>query len=193
MRQSGVCVTRYLTLLPHYKIRAVAWRAKPASLQRFVRLFRSAWKRIPACDRKRLIAHWRSSEHCPVDITSGHFSTLAQADAVAAYQPTQNTLCFWTPILDALPDKHAETLIAHEVAHVYLIVVGDRSHTAPRAELQELFGNDYTDDDEELAKEQAEYWADECAKYWGFPVDRWREYMRNHPELPKSTDTAQSQ
>ena len=77
---------------------------------------------------------------------------------------------FWSPLIDLLPEELVEIVVAHELAHTYLAVVGNTYEMTPDDwKAYSQGGVAYAWDDEELDVQEVM----EC---WGFDedaLDRW--------------------
>ena len=140
----------YLPLLPRHGIYLT--RAGHADEERFARVFRGVWKRIPLRARRTILRRWRT-----IRARHGRAAVMPQiqvldrwenwedlSDDGTAFEPEPpavylgqcwvwgHSLYFHAKIVDALPADHLGTLIAHELAHIVLptIVNGycDMSH-----------------------------------------------------------------
>jgi hypothetical protein len=151
--------------------------------ERFTRLFQKVWSNIPRGDKLRMLRYWRSCPSIPpmpgtnaevkrglpahgLILTSEPSPDIAERDTpgIAICIRCGHRVEFWEPYIEALPDEHAECLIAHELAHVLQWADGYE------------FGEDL----------QTELDADECIEcFWGYDVDAYWSYIREHKgELP---------
>jgi hypothetical protein len=100
---------------------------------RFVRAFRRTWKRLPLGDRRRLLKHWR--ENCPLALVrNGHYSPLVEVQygwqarneepLAGSWRSSTHRLFFLAPAVVLMPNRHLDTLIAHELAHAALTAAG---------------------------------------------------------------------
>lgn len=105
-----------------------------AADRRFARVFRQAWRKVPLSARRVTVRHWRryrdayAAAAALIDVPlvevldyKSNFHRGRSKDAVGQCDHMGTVLAFWAPWVDRLPDEHLETLIAHELAHVYLI------------------------------------------------------------------------
>jgi hypothetical protein len=126
---------------------------------RFANLFRQTWRRIPRSDRQCMLRHWRV-----LRADAAGFPTIQYADRWSDHQfgEIANTsldgrqLRFKSTAVDTLPDSAVCDLIAHELAHVYLIAT--KSSPPPSQGKQ-------------LRHTPAELRADGLARSWGFEPD----------------------
>lgn len=91
--------------------------------ERFARLFRETWRRLPLFVRRRLLKHWRCGLFPGHDFSP--FVVLASdwpgrvRDAMGAAGDRGHRLCFWTEGVADFPDELVMDLVAHELAHAY--------------------------------------------------------------------------
>jgi hypothetical protein len=102
-------------------------------------------------------------------VDDGHPSNLQPKDLGRCYCDG-HSLDFYAPVVDAMPTVHVGELIAHELAHVALITVGEfacTDRTQPR-----MF------DDIEIM-------ADEVMELWDFDPDGIDHWMEKNWTWPK--------
>jgi hypothetical protein len=89
---------------------------------RFARLFRETWHAIPLGPRRLMLKHWRDKTSlCPLPrIVMVKF---LRDNALGLCKNEGCEVQFLTDAVDLMPDECVRTLIAHELAHVYLGVV----------------------------------------------------------------------
>lgn len=96
---------------------------------RFARLFRETMQRLPLGPRRRILKHWRECS-----LALGGLSPMIQlglwatehfekddltATTWAEVKHRGHHLCFFSRIVDRMPDELVRDLIAHELAHVW--------------------------------------------------------------------------
>lgn len=151
-----------------------------ADEQRFAEVFRSVWRTIPLRDKRKMVANWRTfrdelrdsfakANQSPparmlkmmpkIEILnfkddwfrSGEKWVLAQCKDMGT------VLSFKAAWVDALPEKHLATLVAHELAHVYQV---------------SYLGEQHYDNDRELVEEQIS----DILGSWGFDQEALEEW-----------------
>lgn len=155
----------------------VGYRAEGG--ERFARLFRETWRRLPLCARRTILAYWRC-EPIPALPIKPDIELLSywpgqrrgrglRSDKAAVYHHGYS-MKFWWKIVAAYPDNVVMDLIAHELAHVIQYGVGYRDVVRD--------GRPVTidPDGEELSMAQVEEYADWIAQLCGFEpwsIDDW--------------------
>jgi hypothetical protein len=149
--------------------------------ERFVRLFRYAWSRLPLWVRRRILAHWRDGDHGT--IFRQLLKSSPQIELVGSWPGRNNALAcvkanghhlrFWSQIVHRFPDELVEDLIAHELAHVLQGAIGRLTYDAD------------VNDDEELEED-----ANLKMESWGFDAYAMDDWFAEHCETPAVKDTA---
>jgi len=105
--------------------------------EKFARIFNNTWDCLPEEHQGYLLEHWQLHStpllKYPVVQLIGwkkEFMPVKRHDTddpdVAAFAAcTENGLqfAFWQPVMDRLPDEHAETIVAHELAHAVISIL----------------------------------------------------------------------
>lgn len=120
----------FIPLLPRHGLNVLAPRGEG---ERFARLFRETWSRIPLGARRSILRHWREPFIPSVDLVPD-WSGREGATGYRAGKPVRrgrglrgdkacctwrgHQLRFWHPIVVTYPDNLVRDLIAHELAHV---------------------------------------------------------------------------
>lgn len=107
-------------------------------VERFTRLFRQAWKRVPLWARRKILARYREiwPPGCGVNMTVQLIDWLSDwnrgdsGDAIAQCNSMLN-LSFRSSWCDNATDHELEETIAHELAHAYLFSIHAESHSGP--------------------------------------------------------------
>jgi len=126
---------------------------------RFANLFRQAWRRIPRADRQAMLRHWRALSHGVAGLPMIQYAERWRDHEYGEIANTSldgRLLRFKSTAVDALPDSAACDLIAHELAHVFLIAT---RNTPPPSR------------GKQLRHTPAEMRADGLARSWGFEPD----------------------
>jgi hypothetical protein len=129
---------RELLLLPRHKVRLLY--TVPADGQRFARLFREVWKRMPLGARRAILKHWKAGSrwHRPDDgygypcegfsldaeETAEYSQGNSGARAMAQVDRDGHQLRFLWPAIKDGSDDQIRYCIAHELAHVYQFALG---------------------------------------------------------------------
>jgi len=107
--------------------------------EKFIRVFRNTWNRLPSENRRQLLKYWQKRSlpkfkrpHIDLANWMSDFNLDERHDKgkyddpeAAAYATCSGDgthLAFWQPVMDQLPDEHAISLIAHELAHALIII-----------------------------------------------------------------------
>ncbi|MDA4124330.1 MAG: M48 family metalloprotease [Thaumarchaeota archaeon] len=122
----------------------VTFRAKD---RRFARLFRDAVRRPPKSVPKISTLREVALSNHPTKTTVG-LTRYSKVRFLLLFARPKQTITFYSDLLDALSDKAAEAVIAHELAHAWL-----NEHVAP---------------EESPAREKE---ADRLARSWGFSAE----------------------
>ena len=154
--------------------------APDGGAERFTRLFRETWRRIPCWYRGSMLRHWRVAPEFPRYVLTPQVQLLecwgdtprrSLRGVKAAVSEAGHRLKFRTRVVDAYPDDLVRDLIAHELAHVVQCATGGI----------ELEGDD------------AGFWnevgADELVDCWGFEPDAMDEWDRAHG-VTRAIDTS---
>lgn len=126
---------------------------------RFANLFRKAWRRIPASDRQLLLRHWHGDHEArrigrPAIQYADHWPDRYHGE-IASTSWGGGRLKFLSVVVDCLPEASVCDLIAHELAHAYLVAT-NKSPPPDRKPRRES---------------PAEQRADGLARSWGFDPD----------------------
>jgi hypothetical protein len=113
-----------LRLLPRHH---VYLHSPQAGGERFVRLFRATWGRLPCHARRRILRHWKTGgDHLNFRPTiellgdwAGRIGGEGLDGTKAAAGGDGHALRFRKDIVDAYPDDLVMDLIAHELAHIF--------------------------------------------------------------------------
>jgi hypothetical protein len=107
-------------LLPHHKFQVLTWGDGGKD---FVRVFRSCWKQLPLRSRRSILAHWKKA---PIPFPTFELSNMWGDSEVSFAQVGWNgmKLRFSAADFAVLPDRIAQWIIAHELAHVYQKAIG---------------------------------------------------------------------
>ncbi len=145
--------------------------APDGGAERFTRLFRETWLRIPYWCRRRMLIHWRPCPECPSNILNPRVELLEfwkdtplrglRGLKAAVYQ-RGHQLRFRTRIVNAYPDHLVRDLIAHELAHVCQYATGSFATEGDDAEARNEIG------------------ADDMVDFWGFEPYAMDEWDRAH-------------
>jgi hypothetical protein len=104
---------------------------------RFVRLFRSTWRRLPLWARRRILGFWHDADDAMANLVlhSPHIELLdgwskRQGEGlrgdVGCVSHGGHFLQFHAPVVDLMPEPLVCDLIAHELAHVHQDACGIR-------------------------------------------------------------------
>jgi hypothetical protein len=139
--------------------------------ERFTRVFRETWRKLPSWARRAMLRHWRVGPAYSFNILTPRVELLecfegthtrGRGGVKAAVYNRGHELKFRTRIVDAYPDHLVRDLIAHELAHVW----------------QQATGCFETEgDDAEAQNEEA---ADCLMVRWGFAPYAMDEWDRAH-------------
>lgn len=80
-------------------------------------------------------------------------------------------LSFWSVYVDAMPDEHLQTLIAHELSHAFLYAIGDGYHMDAERE--------YWDRELDVSEQ---------LQAWDFDEDAYEEFVENNLQHLKHDD-----
>lgn len=148
----------------------------------FASIFRDTWRQIDIRARRLMVAHWRKGQpryaiqglwSPTIHLTrSWEFSRWdwRKPKDLGACGSGGHSLYFYAPVVDAMPTKHVQELVAHELAHVVQYATGDlpRSGSMMDRTIPRIF-----DAIENIADEYMEWWGfdadamdDWCAKNW---------------------------
>ncbi len=122
----------------------VVFKAKD---KRFARIFRDAVSRPPESVSKISTVRTVALSNHPTKTTVG-LTRYSEVRFLVIFSRPRQTITFYSDLLDALSDKAAEAVIAHELAHAWL-----NEHVAP----------------EESTSREKE--ADRLARKWGFGAE----------------------
>lgn len=134
---------------------------------RFAELFRAAWKRIRLCDRRKIRQHWdilslHLGKPSPVielsDWTESRAEGNSGGHAIAQTGLGGHRLWFCSLISTAMDTEAAESLIAHELAHVFFLQ-SDLNHAV---------------------HPKCEWLADTLCRLWGFDLMARVSWFREH-------------
>lgn len=168
---------------------------------RFARLFRDAWSQIPEEHRDRMTGYWRPIERIPgslgISITLENLRAMRSRKENAICAPDGTLLKFYAPVVDLMPPRHIQALIAHELAHVLQatngsLVPSERPHGITDEDISDMAANSGVSFEEMKARvlhqlNPVERDADKIARRWGFSVrrmDRWLEKNMDWDKLP---------
>jgi Zn-dependent protease with chaperone function len=115
-----------IPLLPRHKIYLPAFGY--GDDEKFARVFRDTWPRLPLHVRRVLLKHWRETKLHP-DLRAPAIEVLPDWSRPAGRKFNNvygmyaddglHEIRFWAPAVDLMPDEQLSALIAHELAHVY--------------------------------------------------------------------------
>jgi hypothetical protein len=140
--------------------------------ERFTRLFRETWGRIPLGVRRRILAYWREPPAivwvrfpiAPVIELIPHWSERETGRGLRGDMANVTgggyVMHFWTKIVAVFPDDLVRDLIAHELAHVHQWSIG---------------WNLATEDPYGIEED-----ADITAEAWGFSASNIDDWCREH-------------
>jgi hypothetical protein len=123
--------------------------------ERFIRVFNTAWGRLPMSARAVLAAKWRLSP-AKVFLTHGW---KEQGGRLAQCSAGGSMFHFFSPAALRMSDEILAECIAHELAHAFFYVSGDPYHCSDLDE--DLYG-------EPLQRRLAEALVRELVAVWGF-------------------------
>lgn len=125
--------------------------------ERFVQVFRSTWRRLPAVDKRTILAHWRSAPlppgYCPrIELLTDWSNRYHNEPEGALAQCTARgrNLYFWSPAVERLPAELGQTLIAHELMHVWLWAEGRNDEATDEDKVREYVFQDWWFDEDQL-------------------------------------------
>jgi Zn-dependent protease with chaperone function len=93
---------------------------------RFVKLFKETWKAFPLWARRPMLRYYREGDTLETAISGGPSPAIiiipepAEDNALGCWRAKRGSFFFWADAVNALPDEHLRTLIAHELTHSYL-------------------------------------------------------------------------
>ncbi len=145
---------------------------------RFAEIFRDTWRRIPLWGRRGLVGYWRKDgRNSLVAYMSPRIELLREwierddGNIFGAVARAGHQLQFWAPVVDAFPEVHVGELIAHELAHVFLVARGWEGTTNRKVHRW--------DDPTEVE-------ADKVMEDWGFDPDAMDDWIWCHrPDFTK--------
>src|SRR5687768_9510245 len=106
-----------LPLLPRHRI---FLRSNSSQAQRFTRLFKSTWSRLPLSVRRDLCKFWRTTPLTPLTPIFPHIVLVKGCldQSFARVRFFGQEMLFEANLVERMPDNLVEDLIAHELAHV---------------------------------------------------------------------------
>lgn len=139
---------------------------------RFVQAFRNVWGKMPLAARRRIAAHWRTlggtlqilpdlNNH---DNPTAVGQTTCRRFVVGDKTTGETRLLSFLDAVMLLPDHAMTFTIAHELAHLYLLALGDK------AEAGAWQGEDEVD---EIAAE----WCEPDDEWWNTEGSIWHRYV----------------
>ncbi len=138
--------------------------------KQFVSIFRNTWKKIPYKVRRAILKYWRES-NWPVGFELSNMWGSGYDPKLSAQVRHEGCLMkFRQSDFEVLPEKVAEFLIAHELAHVYQKACGRR----PGGE----------------SEEENENHANHLASSWGFYTSLYYEWCQLMSERGMSFEEA---
>jgi hypothetical protein len=186
------CTTEFYPIHPDSRLYLTAMgHGKDA---RFASIFRGVWESIPPTDRSSMLEYWRPWERIPgvlgACIKLEFLYRMLDEETMAVAKGGGSELRFLAPLVDRLPKKHVEALIAHELAHV---LQGSKG-TLTAHSLPEVWTDDMV---QELASEcgrtvdemkrllthmsdPGERDADMIAHRWGYNAPAMRRWVHRH-------------
>jgi hypothetical protein len=136
---------------------------------RFAEAFSQTWERVPKEYTQQVLSYWRTNLANPMlrtrmGLTEIRIELLSTWDKHAVDCPgswavthySGHAMDFYAPVLDSMPEQHLETLIAHELAHVYIEACPQHRHIN--------------------RQEAAEEVVMELVRIWGFDQDSLNDY-----------------
>lgn len=92
------------------------------NVARFASVFAETWRRLPDATRETLVLYWWKRGVPIIRLVDDQ--TRWERPALGCCSPKAAGLYFLQPFVDAMPDKPLSSLIAHELAHAFVEVVG---------------------------------------------------------------------
>jgi len=140
------CACDYLPIAPSSRL----WLPKlgEGNDERFANLFHATWHNLPPKTRRLIVKHWKNNGRMtipwqwwsPLIALTRHWRftdrCVRQPGDIGACGRGGHSLFFYAPVVDAMPAKHVQEVIAHELAHVVQHTSGDRpssDRTLPRS------------------------------------------------------------
>lgn len=155
----GVKNGHYYPLMPRHGAYLLDFKSKG---ERFARLFRETWVRIPLYARRYILKHWKSDDVLRFAVRYSPSIELADTwdgkkpgDAGWAHRGG-HSLRFARRRVEKMPDEVVCDLIAHELAHVFQWAIGEDLNSLDAFNIEII--------------------ADEIMESWGFDaesIDRW--------------------
>jgi hypothetical protein len=171
LNRNGADGPRYIPILPRHGTYLFCLAGDG---ERFAKLFRQTWRKLPLSDRRKILKYWRETYYrffgdqvtpSPWPLVEmvpqkSNFSRGNSADAMAQYSHFHCSFAFEADAMDALPDHAVEATIAHELAHAVLCIEDATYHLDPANTEYDAWGFS-----------QSEYFADKMAEDWGFDME----------------------
>lgn len=136
--------------------------------RRFASVFRDAWQSLPLAVRRRLVTFWRNDfwKHTTkgfspqIEIVSGWSNR--QAEDIAAFFLVGHGIKFFSQDIRLMPDAIVADTVIHELAHIWLVAVGEHDLQDPN--------------------QDPEYLADFTMEEWGFDSCSVSNWWDEHPK-----------
>lgn len=172
-------IVKYLPIIPASGL----WLLKLGigNDERFAQIFRDTWRQIPLKARRLIVKFWR--RNTPPWAATGLRSPTIQLTDYWEFserswrQKNELGICgldghglfFYGPVVDKMPQRHVEELIAHELAHVVQSATDGPPHT-----------------DRTIARifDTTENIADEYMEGWGFDSEAMDEWLNKNWTWP---------
>ena len=124
------------------------------SRQKFINAFRAAWRRMPRYVRKRIFDYWNNNtppipqffKSPNIQVSQRWASRHNGVHTRMAFGAVFNgghEIRFWSDAIRLFPDELVQTLVAHELTHVFLMASGQNDENyQTNTELENLFGEE---------------------------------------------------
>lgn len=93
----------------------------PAAQERFIQMFKKVWKEIPQIERDMILDFWTAGwiKNAPPAVKVCNDSTKFNLETMTLGVVNCDGIFFWADAIDTMPDEVVQSLIAHELGHVY--------------------------------------------------------------------------